>query len=234
MCSPQTHRHQTDWNKKVDDADLTSTNQKNVHELITRSSLSHFYWYKSPQYPLQVGTRNFEDIKPLWIKLFFSTSPKTLSLRFLWVRMYRGWILATALQLCVSLDEPFSLHGSVCRELWWADRSSVTYNHHRAGIIMNCQKEEWFKSAYYLLPRFTTHLAWFMLWRALKMTLKRSGLDKWCRNHKMKEFSPKNHASKINHWNLIIRLHKWFLLFTKRFHIFYVWKAISYFMFIKM
>ena len=57
------------------------TNQKNVHELITPSSLN--YYYKTPCYPLQVGTHSLEGISPLWppltgkaIKLFFSVSPK--------------------------------------------------------------------------------------------------------------------------------------------------------------
>ena len=229
VCSPPTWRHQTGWNRKVDDADLTSTSQKNVHEPITASSLSHYCWCKASQHPFQVGTHSFEGIKPLWVKLFFSTSPQTLSPRFHWVPVYRGWILARVLLLCVSLDEHFSLHGNVCRELWWADQSSVTYNHHRAGIIVSCQKEEWCKSAYFLLPFFTTHLAWFMLWRALKMALKRSDLDKWCRNHKMKEFPPKNHASKVNHWNLIIQLRKWFLLSTKKTP--YILCVKSYFLF---
>ena len=77
---------------------LTSppTNQKNVHEL-TMPSLNHYY--KTPHYTLQVGTHSFEGISPLWpplpgkaIKLFFSTSPKTLSLRNNSVSGYRGQI----------------------------------------------------------------------------------------------------------------------------------------------
>ena len=79
---------------------LTSppTNQKKVHELTTPSSLNHYY--KAPRYPLQVGTLSFESVTALWpplpgkaIKLFFSTSPKTLSLRFNSVSVYRGQIL---------------------------------------------------------------------------------------------------------------------------------------------
>ena len=77
---------------------LTSppTNQKNVHELIT-PSLNHYY--KNSHYPLHAGAHSFEGICPLWpplpgkaIKLFFSTSPKTLSLRFTLVLGYRGQI----------------------------------------------------------------------------------------------------------------------------------------------
>ena len=71
-------------------------NQKNVHKLIT-PSLSHYY--KTPHYPLQVGTHSSEGISPLWpllpgkaTKLFFSTSPKTLSLKINSVSGYRGWI----------------------------------------------------------------------------------------------------------------------------------------------
>ena len=98
VCSPQARRSQTGWNQKVDDADahLPPTSQKKVHELITTSS-NHYY--KTPHSPLQVGTHSFEGISPLWpplpgkaIKLFFSTSPKTLSSRFNSVSGYRGWI----------------------------------------------------------------------------------------------------------------------------------------------
>ena len=60
-------------------------------------SLNHYY--KTPHYTLQVGTHSFEGISPLWpplpgkaIKLFFSTSPKTLSLRNNSVSGYRGQI----------------------------------------------------------------------------------------------------------------------------------------------
>ena len=42
--------------------------------------------YKIPHYPFQAGTHNLEGISPLWprlpgkaIKLFLSTSPKTVS-----------------------------------------------------------------------------------------------------------------------------------------------------------
>ena len=77
---------------------LTSppTHQKNVHKRIT-PSLNHYY--KTPHYPLQVGTHSFEGISLLWpplpgkaIKLFFSASPKTLSLRFNLVSGSRGLI----------------------------------------------------------------------------------------------------------------------------------------------
>ena len=71
-------------------------NQKNAHELIM-PSLNHCY--KNPCFPLQVGTDRFEGIILLCpplpakaVKLFFSTSLKTLSLRFNSVSRYRGWI----------------------------------------------------------------------------------------------------------------------------------------------
>ena len=93
---------------------LTTTNQKNVHELIT-PSLNHYY--KTPHYPLQVGRHCFEGINPLWsllsgkaIKLFFSTSSKTQSPRFNLVPVYRGWILVT----------PSSLPKLRGEERWWA------------------------------------------------------------------------------------------------------------------
>ena len=59
------------------------------------------HYSKTSHYPFQVRTHSFEDISPLYptplftfpgkaIKLFFSTSPKTLSLRFDSVSGYRG------------------------------------------------------------------------------------------------------------------------------------------------
>ena len=55
------------------------TNQKNVHERITLSSLNHYH--KTTHYNLRVGTHSFEGISLLWpplpgkaIKLLFSTS----------------------------------------------------------------------------------------------------------------------------------------------------------------
>ena len=72
------------------------TNQKNVHQLIT-PSWNHYC--KTPHYPLKVRTHSFEGISLLCpplpgkaVKLFFSTSPKTLSLRFNAVLGYRGQI----------------------------------------------------------------------------------------------------------------------------------------------
>ena len=61
------------------------------------------HYSKTSHYPLQVRTHSFEDISPLYptplftfpgkaIKLFFSTSPKTLSLRFDSVSGYGGKI----------------------------------------------------------------------------------------------------------------------------------------------
>ena len=53
--------------------------------------------YKTPHYPLQGGTYSLEGISLLWpplpgraVKLFLSTSPKTLSLRFNLAPVYRG------------------------------------------------------------------------------------------------------------------------------------------------
>ena len=76
------------------------TSEKNVHELTTPCSLNHYY--KSSHYPLQGRTHRLKGISPLCpplpgkaIKLFFSASPKTLSLRFNPAPVYRGWISAT-------------------------------------------------------------------------------------------------------------------------------------------
>ena len=92
VCCPQAHRPQT-WLEPEGWwcwPPLTSppTNQKNVHELITPSSLKY---YCKTHYSLQDGTKSFEGISPSWpplpgkaIKLFFSTSPKTLSLSLTW------------------------------------------------------------------------------------------------------------------------------------------------------
>ena len=62
------------------------THQENVQELVT-SSLNNYY--KTSHYLLQGGTHGFESKSPLWPplpgkerKLFFSTSPRTLSRRF--------------------------------------------------------------------------------------------------------------------------------------------------------
>ena len=53
--------------------------------------------YKTPHYPLQEGTHSFKGISPPWpplsgkaIKLFFSTSPKTLSPHFYLAPVNRG------------------------------------------------------------------------------------------------------------------------------------------------
>ena len=59
----------------------------NPSEMLITSSLNQYY--KTPHYPLQVRTHSFEDVRPLWpclpgkaIKLFISTSLKTLSPKF--------------------------------------------------------------------------------------------------------------------------------------------------------
>ena len=62
------------------------TNQSGECPRADHAPLNHCY--KTPHYPLQVGTHSFEGISLPWpcllgkaVKLFFSTSPKTLSLR---------------------------------------------------------------------------------------------------------------------------------------------------------
>ena len=100
---PISTQTQTSWNQKVDDANSHVPH----HQPIRRRSMNwsrplwnHFY--KTPHSPLQVGTHNFKGIR-LWclplpgkaIKLFFSTSPQTLSLRFSLESGYRGKISAT-------------------------------------------------------------------------------------------------------------------------------------------
>ena len=96
VCCPQARRPQTSWNQ-VDDADCHLPHHQPIRR--TSTSWSRLLYYKTPHYPLQVRTHSFEGIIPLWsplpgkaIKLFFSTSPKTLSLRFNTVSGYRGQI----------------------------------------------------------------------------------------------------------------------------------------------
>ena len=79
----------------VDDADSylshQPAHQKNVHELIIP-----LFYYKTCHYLPRVGTLGREGISPLCpplpgkaVKLSFSTSPKTLSLRFDLAPVYR-------------------------------------------------------------------------------------------------------------------------------------------------
>lgn len=122
---------------------------------------------------LQKGSRRYKQ------RLIIHSTPSTFS-----------FVLQFSL-LSVGLSVPFNTSWGVCKKHWWVNQGSVTYSYHSAGIIVKCQKEGWSRSAYYLLSFFTTHLAWFMFWSALKMTLKRFGPEKWCRNHKMQGFSQK-------------------------------------------
>ena len=81
---------------------------------LTPANQNHYC--KTPYYPLQVGTHNFEGISALWpllpgkaIKLFCSTSPKTLSPSFNLVLGYRGQIqLNTLFHLASRMSQ--SLH----------------------------------------------------------------------------------------------------------------------------
>ena len=92
---PQAPRPQMGWNQKVDDTDSHLPHHQPIRR--TSTSLSHPLYYKTPHCLLQVRTHSFEGINPLWsplpgkaIKLFFSTSPKTLSLRINSVSGYRS------------------------------------------------------------------------------------------------------------------------------------------------
>ena len=108
------HKHvrpQICWNQKLDDANSHLPHLQSIKRM--SKSWSHPLWgcfilfhvietesfYKIPHYSFQVGTHSFEDFSPLWpplpgkaIKLFFSTSPKALPLRFNLVSVYRGQI----------------------------------------------------------------------------------------------------------------------------------------------
>ena len=98
VCCPQACRPQTSWNQKVDDADSHLPHHQPIRRMSTSWSPSLNHYYTTPHYILQVGTHSFEDISPLWpplpgkaIKLFFSASPKSLSLRYNSVSGYKGW-----------------------------------------------------------------------------------------------------------------------------------------------
>ena len=74
-----------------------TTNQSEECPQADHALLNHYY--KTPHYPLQVWTHSFEGISLLCpplpgkaIKLFFSTSPKTLSLKINLVSGYRSRI----------------------------------------------------------------------------------------------------------------------------------------------
>ena len=73
-----------------------TTNQSECPQA-DQPSLNHYC--RTSYYPLQVGTHSLEGVSPQClplpgkaIKLFFSTSPKTLCPRFNLVLGYRGWI----------------------------------------------------------------------------------------------------------------------------------------------
>ena len=112
-CCPQAHRPQTGWNRKVDDADDRLPHHQPIRRM--SRSWSRPLWTMTIKllttYHLQVGTHSFEGISLLWpllpgkaIKLFFSTSPQTLSPRFNSVSGYRGHIRLQR--------HPFRLYGS--------------------------------------------------------------------------------------------------------------------------
>ena len=105
VCCPQarravgTRRNQTSRKQKVDDADSQLPHHQPIRRIHKLIAPSWNHYYKTSHYPLQVRTHSFEAKNLLWppvlgeaIKLFFSTSPKTLSPRFNSVSGYRGWI----------------------------------------------------------------------------------------------------------------------------------------------
>ena len=111
------------------------THQKNVHENIV-FSLNNFYI--TLHYLPQVGTHFFTAMSPLWpsltgkaLKLFFSTSPRTLSLRFNLTPVYREaelWASCTPLIAAASFIAEHSLLGQ------WAS----IFVAHRLGYAMAC------------------------------------------------------------------------------------------------
>ena len=103
LCCSQACGPQTSWNQKVDDADSRWPH----HQPVRRISMSWSHprslnTIKIPHYPLQGGTHSSEGTSPLWpplpgkaIKLFFSTSSKTLSRCFCSALVNRGGVSAT-------------------------------------------------------------------------------------------------------------------------------------------
>ena len=96
-CCPEAHRPQTSWNQKVDDADSYLPHHQPIRRMSMnwlRPSLNHYY--KTSDYPLQVGTHSFLRQEPTVSpfacqsnKAILFTSPKTLSLRFDLALVYR-------------------------------------------------------------------------------------------------------------------------------------------------
>ena len=90
-----THTPQTSWNQKVDDV----LSHLPHHQPVRGMSVNLSCPLLIITIKLLTTTHSFEGFSPLWpllpgkaIKLFFSTSPKTLSLRINSVLRYKGWI----------------------------------------------------------------------------------------------------------------------------------------------
>ena len=91
------HRLQTSWNQKVDDADSHLPHHKPISRMSLSRSRSLWTITVKLLTTLPRAGHSFEGISPLGpplpgraIKLFFSTSPKTLPLKFNSVSGYRG------------------------------------------------------------------------------------------------------------------------------------------------
>ena len=62
VCCPQAHRPQTDWKQKADGADSQLPHHQPIRRVSTswpRPPSSLDPYYKTPHYPLQVGTHSF-------------------------------------------------------------------------------------------------------------------------------------------------------------------------------
>ena len=99
ICCPQAYRTQTVWNQKVDDADSSPTNQKNVHELITSCFLHIIRLLLTPSRVDHTVLRALAHCDPFRLakqyKLLFSTSSRALSLHFYSEPVTRGQSLVT-------------------------------------------------------------------------------------------------------------------------------------------
>ena len=108
----QEHRSQTGWNQKVYDAHSHSPHQQQseVHPCPFLLAIT-----RTPHCPLQIRAHILEGISPLWpplpgktIKLFFSTSPQALSLRFDSAAEQRGQAFCNSFLILLSIATKYT------------------------------------------------------------------------------------------------------------------------------
>ena len=122
-CCPQTHSPQISWNQKGNDSDSQLLHHQPIRSMST--SWSCPLWnisIKLLTIPSRSG-HSFDSIRPLWsgntIKLFFSSSPKTLPPRFNSTRGYRGWIQLHCKHQFIREREHFNTQKQAISDLKW-------------------------------------------------------------------------------------------------------------------